>query len=75
VARLFERAALIRITPNSEEAVVEYAHGLEVETGDIISTKDPLSPFKAFGVEIKSTNLSKSLERLRSAQQHLRWAR
>ena len=55
---LFARTALVRINPKSDEGVIVTAFGLGQKAGDKISVKDPFSPFRAYRVAIKSTNVN-----------------
>ena len=52
----FQRAALIRIPANSDDAIIEYSSGFDASQAKKITITDPLSPFKLFRLRIKSFN-------------------
>jgi hypothetical protein len=53
---LFDRAALLRVNALGTNALVLQSCGLSVKAGDTLAVTDPLSPFKAMRLEIKSAN-------------------
>jgi hypothetical protein len=52
----FSRAALIRVPPESNKALIEESLGFEKPIGPSIEISDPLSPFNLFRLDIKSFN-------------------
>ena len=55
--RLFNRMAIVRVSPKSDDAEVVIAQGLDKKAGDKISVKDNLSPLRAFRMQILSTSV------------------